>query len=451
MRRKFIEFLRRTLSVGGMVLACALILLAGAAILVILVSRREPPAQAVVVERAVPVQVQAVHPEDVPVVITGFGEVRPLDVAQFAPQVSGQVLAVHPRLEVGAVIPEGEVLFEIEATDYASSLTQARAQVAQGEATLTRLRMQQQVDQERLETLARTRELARGEFERLRELLEEHDVGTRSGVDAAEMQANQARDAYDQLHQAVRLYPTRLQEAEAGVAVARAQLELASVNLARTEVRAPLTSRLSAVQVKPGQFVRAGEPVLTLVNDAVLEISIPLESRDARRWLRFSEATPGESVSWFGALEQVPVRVYWTEDREGGYWEGTLDRVERFEDTTRQVTVAVRVTSQDAVRPGADLPLVEGMYCAVEIPGKEMQDVYRLPRWAVSFEGRSVHLAVDSRLKMREVEVLRNQGDETFVSGGLEPGDLVVTTRLVDPLPNTLLDILPAGDAEGAS
>jgi hypothetical protein len=45
------------------------------------------------------------------------------------------------------------------------------------------------------------------------------------------------------------------------------------------------------------------------------------------------------------------------------------------------------------------------------------------------------------RLQTRRVEVVRQQGEYTLVRG-LEPGEHVITTRLVNPLENSLLDVV---------
>ena len=79
-----------------------------------------------------------------------------------------------------------------------------------------------------------------------------------------------------------------------------------------------------------------------------------------------------------------------------------------------------------------------------------MQGVVRLPRWAVSFEN-TVHVSVDDRLKTVPVEVVRVQGEEAFVSGGLAAGDVAVVTRLIDPLENTLLELTFADEEESGS
>jgi hypothetical protein len=77
------------------------------------------------------------------------------------------------------------------------------------------------------------------------------------------------------------------------------------------------------------------------------------------------------------------------------------------------------------------------MFCQVEIPGKLMEQVYRLPRWAVTYEG-NVYVSRDNRLAIQPVEIVRSHGEETFVKG-LSSGETVITTRLVNPIPNTLL------------
>ena len=103
--------------------------------------------------------------------------------------------------------------------------------------------------------------------------------------------------------------------------------------------------------------------------------------------------------------------------------------------------MAVKIPAAEALSVNGSLPLVEGMFCSVEIPGRPMETVFRLPRWAVSFSN-TVYTVQKNRLKTVPVTVVRSQGEQTFVSRGLAEGDRVVTTRLVDPLENSLLEIV---------
>jgi len=87
------------------------------------------------------------------------------------------------------------------------------------------------------------------------------------------------------------------------------------------------------------------------------------------------------------------------------------------------------------------LPLVEGMFCTVRIPGKQLKNVVRLPRWAVTFDNTVYIVNGENRLKTIPVTVARTEGETIYVSAGLNPGDTVITTRLIDPLENALLEV----------
>src|SRR5690606_2624375 len=123
------------------------------------------------------------------------------------------------------------------------------------------------------------------EFERRRKLMEEDQVGTQSGVDSAEHAWNVSQDAYDLLDQAITLYPLRVDEARSALASARANLENARIDLARTQVVAPFDARVKSVNLEVGQLVGPtssgmnGSPALELADDSVLQISVPLDSR----------------------------------------------------------------------------------------------------------------------------------------------------------------------------
>ena len=81
------------------------------------------------------------------------------------------------------------------------------------------------------------------------------------------------------------------------------------------------------------------------------------------------------------------------------------------------------------------------MFCSVRIPGKRLENVVRLPRWAVSFD-QMVYIAdAQSRLQTVPVSVARAEGETVYVSKGLNPGDTVITTRLIDPLENALVEV----------
>jgi len=151
----------------------------------------------------------------------------------------------------------------------------------------------------------------------------------------------------------------------------------------------------------------------------------------------------------------VSCRVAWTEDPGEHAWEGMVSRIEKFDRQSRTVIVAVQVQG-DQVRVGTgQLPLAEGMFCSVEIPGKKMRQVYRIPRWAVTFNDRVFVAEEDPdhggvfRLADRAVEVVRTESETAYVGAGLNPGDRVIVTRLANPMRGALLDVVEGEPMRG--
>jgi multidrug efflux pump subunit AcrA (membrane-fusion protein) len=267
------------------VLACILILAIGIFSMNSLANLKKPPVKAKNKEYALRVEAIRTQPTDVPVVITGYGEVHALKVVPISPEVSGIIFEVNPRVDAGEIIPAGETLFRIDTRNYDAAVKEARAGEVQWENTIKRLEKQFAIDQQRLLTLQRNRELAGLEFRRLRDLYKKNKVGTRSGVEKAEQAFNAAMDQVDQLNKALALYPIQIKEALSSLASARARLSVSVVNLDRCTVTADFDARVKSVSIKQGQYVAPGQQVLTLADDSILEICIALDSRDARQWL----------------------------------------------------------------------------------------------------------------------------------------------------------------------
>jgi multidrug efflux system membrane fusion protein len=386
-----------------------IVLLLGVMGMAMLASLKIPPAEAKNGERPLRVEAVQIEKEDVPVFITGYGEVKALNVVSIAPEVSGKIVRIHPRLEAGEMIPKGEILFEIDPRDYVTLYKTSR---------------------NRLEILKRSQELTKKEYERMRVLFERDNVVSQATVEKAEKAMLSAADLTSQIAQV---------------------LEQAETDLARCKVRAPFNARIKSVSLEKNQYVIPGQNVVTLADDSVLEIHLPLDSRDARKWLRFNEKKTNGKTAWFFGLEQVSCEIRWTENNNGLTWNGRLHRVVEFDQQTRTLTVAVRVDVETATKKNPrSLPLVEGMFCSVKIPGRTLNKVFRLPRQAVSFEN-TVYTAVDNRLRTVPVEVVRIDGEYAYVAEGLNVGDTVVTTRLIDPLENAMLEITNKSTKESQS
>jgi len=353
------------------------------------------------VERPLRVEALSATFKDVPVMIEGHGDLRSIRMVDIAAEVAGNIVEVHPRLQAGEVIGEGELLFAIDDRDY---------------------RTEYESNKTRLAFLKRDSELTARELTRMRTLFEENKVGTRAGVEKAEQAANNSADRFAQVRQA---------------------MIRAEIKLERCRVFAPFTCRITSKNIEKGQYVAPGKIVLGLADDSILEIEVPLDSRDAFEWLQFAESSVGEtavSEAWFASVKPVLCDVIWTENANNRAT-GIMNRVSSFDVKTRTVKVVLRIDARQCSKFNRSMPLVSGMFCRVLIPGGTMKHVVELPRWAVSFE-HTVYVIRDNRLETVPVVVARVQENNSYISKGLEEGDLVITTRLVNPLERSLVTVI---------
>ena len=70
-----------------------------------------------------------------------------------------------------------------------------------------------------------------------------------------------------------------------------------------------------------------------------------------------------------------------------------------------------------------------------------MDNVYGIPQHAINNFDGTVYIAADNHLKTVSVKVARREKDLAYIAEGLEPGQLVITTRLMNPLENSPLDV----------
>jgi RND family efflux transporter MFP subunit len=373
------------------ILLCLLILAGGVFGMKKLKQMKKPPHKVEKKEPALPVQVVRVQAKTVPVSISGYGEIVARTEVTLPAEVAGRITFAHQDLRAGAVIEKGEILYRINEQDFHLNLESA---------------------QDRLKTLVRDLELARKEYARIRDLYAKKKVGTESSVEKGEQAVNAMNNQIIQVKQSI---------------------EQAKLQLSRCVIRAPFTGRVTELFADKDEYVTPGKNLLTLTDDSDLEIQVPLDSRDALEWLHFQ---PGrEGSSWFGSLEKTGCTVTWTE-KENLHVQGYLDRVIRFDPRTRSLTVAIRLQPKNST----DFPLVQGMFCRVDIAGRSLENVFALPRSAVSFE-QTVYVVQENRLHTRKMQVARTEESTAFISGGLQEGEQIIVTRLENPLENSLIRI----------
>lgn len=111
------------------ILAFALPLVVGIAVLIALTLSRQSPEQTPLEERSVPVRVIPVPRVDMVPRTRAYGIVQPGRTWNAVAEVGGKVIEINPRLEAGAFLPAHSVLLRIDPADYELEVAQRRADI----------------------------------------------------------------------------------------------------------------------------------------------------------------------------------------------------------------------------------------------------------------------------------------------------------------------------------
>ena len=114
------------------------VLSVGVAAAMLLASSRKAPPRTERISLGPLVEVMVAQLGDVPIVVSGHGEVGAKVAVNVVPQVSGQVLRVHPSLVAGGFFKAGDPLVVVDPKDYELAVERAAAAVARAQVSLER-------------------------------------------------------------------------------------------------------------------------------------------------------------------------------------------------------------------------------------------------------------------------------------------------------------------------
>jgi RND family efflux transporter MFP subunit len=314
----------------------------------------------------------------VPVVVAGHGEVVPRVAVDVVPQVSGQVVGVHPSLVAGGFFKAGQVLVTIDPRDYELALERAQAAVARSQVTLQR----------------------------------------------EQAEAAVAREEWDELHPGEEapglvVREPQIRQAEAELAAAEADLAVATLNLERTRISLPFDGVVVSESVDVGQFVGGANRLARVYGTDVVEVRVPLNSSELA-WFDVPSQNGGsgpeaEVSASFGGTRSV--------------WKGRVTRIEaQVDQTSRMVHVVVEV--RDPYKASEGRPaLLPGTFVDIRIFGRTLDDVVSIPRYAVH-DGEKVWIFEDGTLGIRRIQILRSDRTQTLVASGIDADDLVIISSM---------------------
>jgi len=374
-----------------------------------------PPPPAVVVTEVVK--------QTVPITAEFVAQTDAVQTVELRARIQG--VLEHVRFEEGSDVKEGQVLFEIQRTQYEAALQTARAQLAKAQAELAQAQEQVEVQRSRAELEQRRAALAKAKLDvaRLRPLAQARAVPqvdldnalaaeqvTVAGVAAAEAALKDT-----ELGQRI-----GIQQAQAAVEAGRAAVTQAQLDLSYTTIRAPITGVIGRLDVNEGNLVGRGEPTLlaTMSSYDPIKISATMSEVD---YLRFARRAADRKAG-----REIPLDLVLAD----GTRYPLRGRPKTLDRTVDPKTGTIVI---EALFPNPDKLLKPGQFGRVRAVVEERENAVLVPQRAIQeTQGQKSVLVVDQedKVALRSVTLSERIGDLIIVTRGLEGGERVIVEGL---------------------
>lgn len=314
-------------------------------------------------QRVIPVKTLKIENNVLPDIRIASGWVESLERVSVRPRVEGEIKEI--LVSEGTQVAAGDLIFRLDARVAEADLRQARAALQQDLAQAEKARR----DRERAEKLA-----ALG-------------VGSQGQKETAQANAGAL---------------------QAAIAGGKARTESAQLLLSFTEIRAPISGRLSEIKVKTGNLVRPGDA-------QVLADIIQLNP------IAVAFTVPDVHVAAINDAMQrgsVPVRVLGSVQQNC-----TLQFIDHVVDRS-SATVKAK-----AVCANADETLLPGQYVSVEVVLDQPEKFPLIPDSAIlqGQEGPFVFVASqDNKAEWRKISILRQARGTALIASGIQASENLV-------------------------
>jgi HlyD family secretion protein len=372
-------------------------------------------AVAYVVTRPKPVAVDIMiaKREDVQTSVVASGRVLAPARVDIGSTITGRVQRVAVR--EGARVTEGQLLVQLEQTELAAAVAQARAARDRARARVASVANLALPTARESQSQAESNvTLAAREFKRSQDLLAKGFI-SQSRVDEAERQLQVARSQLASATSQVSAQSAQgaeAQQARQQLAEAEAALELAQARLAQTEIRAPAAGVVLERLTEPGDIAQSSRRMMTLALDGPARLIVQVDEKN----LPLLQA--GRTA--LAAADAFPTERF----------EAQIAYISPGVDAARG-TVELRLEI-----PKAPAFLKSDMTVSIEVAGPLLKQIVLVPSDIVhQLQSDTPYVVLDRGGLATKAPVrvgVQMQGKAQLVSG-VEAGERLVLTREVEP------------------
>ena len=418
-----------------------LLVLTGVIIGVMMISEEIPHTP--LVTAAPVVEVSPIQRHDTGIDFAVNGEVIPFRRIDLIAEVQGRVVYKSEKCRLGQFVEQDELLVKIDPVDFQLAVDQAETAVSQAKVNIDENDVQKANIEKEL-ILARERlELSRKDYERNQTLVERRTI-SQAELENVQSGLLAAQEAIQRLENQLRVLDTQSERLNVAHRREELALETAQLNLARTEVKAPIAGVITADTFEVNSFIQKGANVARILDPTQLEIQCSLLMRQIQWiWQQTDESTGY-------VFAPTPVTIIYESDGERWAWEGNLKTLDGgiMDPVTRMVPCRVRVdnpqsgrwmhgfsSGEPLVNVAGQPMLFAGMHVRIIVHSKPDILLYRIPERAL-LPGNRIWTVVDGKLRQHSIQVAATIPEGVLFYADAEtirPYDLVVVSPLASP------------------
>ncbi|MEZ6123356.1 MAG: HlyD family efflux transporter periplasmic adaptor subunit [Planctomycetaceae bacterium] len=437
-----------------------LIVAMGVACLIVFGQKPDAPAaERPSTERAAMVTTAEVNDWQQLINIETDGEAVTWRIVTVGAEVAGRIIRKTAGARGGTWVPAGELLFEIDPTNYELEAERLKAQLDQQDEQLRGVSVDLRNTAELISLAEEEAAIQQRHLKRIQDLRGRGTANERE-LDEAIRQELTARNALQMLKNQQNVLEQQQKTQQAGRALIEVQLNRARVDVDRCRVVSPLDGRMVDDVVEEGDYVKAGDDLVHISDGSRMEIKTKLlPDQLAWVWQQHAFLQKGETSSADPInLPPVPCEVGYDFEGVETIWDGYLARVEGtgVDRATRTFPCRVLVEKPQQTRFNdsaggraavAPPTLLSGMFVRIRIPVESPLPLLRVPVEAVR-PGDQVWVSDGGRLKIRNITQVHVSGHDSLIrrdGSGLKAGDRVITS----PLPSVQEGMLVRDVEEG--
>jgi len=340
-------------------------------------------------------------------------------------ELAGRITSISDNFKEGSYFNKGEVLLEIDKSDYLSAINIANSEVAVNQSNLKQLNAEEKSNLNSVKLAKKNLAIGNKELTRLRALFKRNTI-SRSALDTEEQRINQLQQTVQNLQGTQATYASRKSAIQARINSSKAVVKQEKLRLTRATIKAPYDGRILTKNVDFGQFVTTGNILAETYATDFVNVELPL-SLNQYELLGMPEAFRNKKIS---DKEYPTVKLTNPDSLKKDNWLGKVVRTSAALDAqSRQINVIVRVDNPYDAREGISTPIRIGQFLKARIKGRTFNNVYVLPPVSVLYN-REIRLLVEGKIKIIPIEVIWNSTDETVVRTNeqIEGKQLILTS-----------------------